>query len=214
MAMLQHLSLLDKCIIEFDHALKLLTEKPVGQRPNPAKNEQDIPLLPTEKSHTVALMRINHAGEISAQALYRGQALTADLPFIRKKLTEAALEEIDHLNWCRDRLEELKGHTSYLDPFWYLGSFIIGAIAGLAGDHWSLGFIAETENQVSAHLSKHLNQLNPNDKKTNTILKQMQIDEEKHAAMAKISGGIDLPAAIQQAMQLLSKVMTSIAYYV
>ncbi|KPJ92022.1 MAG: 2-octaprenyl-3-methyl-6-methoxy-1,4-benzoquinol hydroxylase, partial [Gammaproteobacteria bacterium SG8_11] len=159
-------------------------------------------------------MRINHAGEVAAQGLYQGQALTARLPKVRAQMEQAALEENDHLDWCKKRATELGKGTSLLDPFWYMGSVVIGAAAGAAGDKWSLGFVAETERQVVKHLDSHLRRLSEHDEKTRAILQQMKADEGRHATSAVKSGGAELPTPIKKAMQLASKVMTKTAYWI
>ena len=158
-------------------------------------------------------MRIDHTGEVCAQALYQGQALTARLPEVRKKMERAAAEENDHLDWCERRIEELGGRTSLLNPLWYAGSFAIGALAGLAGDKWSLGFVAETEQQVGEHLDEHLEQIPPQDAKSRAILEQMKQDELRHANQALVGGGVPLPAPVKLAMRLSSKVMTRTVYW-
>lgn len=170
------------------------------------------PLTDAERQLAGRLMRINHAGEVAAQGLYQGQALTAKLPLVREQMEQAASEENDHLNWCRQRAGELGTHTSLLDPAWYLGSVAIGAVAGLAGDKWSLGFVAETERQVVKHLEGHLAQLPQHDAKSRAILEQMRIDEGQHATTATSAGGIELPTPVKKIMGLMSKVMTKTAY--
>ena len=157
-------------------------------------------------------MRINHAGEVAAQGLYEGQSLTARLPEVREKMERAAMEENDHLAWCESRINELGSHKSLLNPLWYGGSLAIGAIAGLAGDKWSLGFVTETERQVVHHLDSHLAQLNENDQKSRAILEQMKEDEGQHATTALHAGGAELPQPIKKLMSLTSKVMTKAAY--
>ena len=159
-------------------------------------------------------MRVNHAGEVCAQALYQGQALTAQLTHIKQQMTEAAIEETDHLAWCEQRLQELDSKPSQLNFIWYSGSLLLGALAGLAGDKISLGFVAETEHQVSAHLQAHLKKLPQEDKKTKLILEQMQKDEEHHAHTALEAGGIELPYLVKELMALVSKIMTKSSYYV
>jgi ubiquinone biosynthesis monooxygenase Coq7 len=159
-------------------------------------------------------MRVNHSGEVCAQALYQGQALTARLPVVRERMEQAALEENDHLAWCEQRLHELGSHKSYLNPAWYAGSFAIGALAGLIGDKWSLGFLAETERQVVRHLEGPLGSLPPDDLKSRAILEQMHTDEAQHATLAVESGGAALPPSIRGLMQSVSKVMTGTAYWV
>jgi ubiquinone biosynthesis monooxygenase Coq7 len=159
-------------------------------------------------------MRINHTGEVCAQALYQGQAVTARDPSVRQSMERSAQEENDHLDWCERRIEELGGRTSLLNPLWYAGSFAIGALAGVAGDKWSLGFVAETERQVEKHLEEHLAQVSPADRKTRAILEQMKTDEIEHATKAVARGGAELPEPIRQAMQLTSKIMTGSVYRV
>jgi ubiquinone biosynthesis monooxygenase Coq7 len=157
-------------------------------------------------------MRINHVGEVCAQALYQGQATTARLDTVRDKMERAAQEENDHLAWCEQRLEELDSHKSYMNPLWYAGSFAIGAAAGMAGDKWSLGFVVETERQVVRHLEKHLGRLPAQDEKSRAILEQMKVDEAHHATTALQAGGAELPAPIKTAMRISSKLMTTLAY--
>ena len=164
------------------------------------------------RAHTAGLMRINHTGEVCAQALYQGQALTAKLPHVREKMEQAANEEIDHLAWCGQRLTELESQPSQLNPLFYGASFTIGALAGIAGDKWSLGFVAETEKQVCEHLQKHLQQLHPEDDRSREILSQMYIDEARHADMADEAGAAALPALVKKAMQQVSKIMTFSTY--
>lgn len=209
----RQLSILDQVIDVVDTGLRTVFSKPYSQRENPATTQADSSLNEKEKALSGRLMRINHAGEVAAQGLYQGQALTAKLPVVREKMHQAAQEENDHLNWCATRIDELNTHTSYLDPFWYAGSVTIGALAGLAGDKWSLGFVAETEKQVVAHLEDHLQRISPEDSKSRAILEQMKQDEAKHATTAIESGGAALPTPIKQLMRLTSKVMTRTAYW-
>jgi ubiquinone biosynthesis monooxygenase Coq7 len=205
----------DIFLIGIDHALRTVFGRPhVTERPNPAQDIEETELSEQEKDQSARLMRINHTGEVCAQALYQGQALTANLPDVRERMERAALEENDHLDWCEKRLIELGNRKSLLNPLWYAGSFAIGAAAGLAGDRWSLGFVAETEHQVEAHLSEHLNQLPAQDEKTRKILEKMREDEIQHATMARQAGGEDLPQPIKLAMKLSSKLMTKSVYYV
>ena len=159
-------------------------------------------------------MRVNHSGEICAQALYQGQALTARNPAAKAALEQAALEETEHLSWCETRIHELGSHTSYLNPLWYGGSLAIGALAGALGDKWNLGFLAETEHQVERHLKSHLARLPEVDLKSRAVVEQMQVDEARHAATALEQGGVALPLPIKQGMQLTSKLMTRAAYWV
>jgi ubiquinone biosynthesis monooxygenase Coq7 len=158
-------------------------------------------------------MRVNHAGEVAAQALYHGQAVTAKLPEVRAEMEHAAEEENDHLAWCEERIRELGGEVSALQPFWYAGSFALGALAGAIGDKWSLGFVAETEKQVVKHLEEHETQLPAEDQKTRAILKQMKQDEAEHGEKAMQAGGAELPEVVQLMMSLSSKVMTKTAYW-
>jgi len=207
-------SRLDQLIDVIDNGLRTVFTTPRSQRKYPAEPHEDTTLSDAEKTLSGRLMRINHAGEVAAQGLYQGQALTARLPDVREKMEEAAQEENDHLNWCAHRINELGTHTSYLDPFWYVGSVTIGALAGFAGDKWSLGFVAETERQVVAHLQDHLHRISPNDTRSRAIIEQMQIDEGKHATTAIESGGAELPQPIRLLMKLTSKVMTRSVYWV
>lgn len=197
-----------------DNLLKtLFGGYPTTARSNPATKLAENPLTPEQQKHSAGLMRINHCGEVCAQALYQGQALTARLTEVRQKMEQAALEENDHLHWCATRLNELDSRTSLLNPLWYLGSFSIGALAGAIGDQWSLGFVAETEYQVVKHLDGHLAQLPTADQKSQAILQQMREDELHHATTALAAGGVALPEPVRQVMGLVAKVMTSSAYY-
>ncbi len=183
-------------------------------RINPAKNIPETLTTMSEKKQAARLMRVNHSGEVCAQALYQGQALTAKSIDIRIKLEQSGLEEYDHLAWCHTRINELGSHVSYLNPVWYAGSFTLGIIAGLAGDKWNLGFIAETENQVVEHLNNHLQKLPNNDLKSHAILQQMREDEQQHANTAMNAGGTELPQPIQTVMRITSKLMTYSSYWV
>lgn len=205
--------MLDKLIIEFDKGLKTLTASAHSVRPHPDENVQETELSAEEKRHALGLMRVNHCGEVCAQALYNGQSLTAKNPQIVDALQQASKEETEHLAWCEKRIHELGGHTSLLNPIWYAGSFTLGAIAGAIGDKWNLGFLAETEHQVGAHLEKHLHELPVSDEKSRAILEQMKTDEAQHADTAIGLGGAELPAPIKAAMKQMSKVMTSTTYY-
>ncbi len=208
------LSLADRWIVEFDRALRTLSGVAHPSRPSPATGEDLAELLPEERSKSGALMRVDHSGEVCAQALYSGQALTARDPARREALLQAAREEGDHLAWTRDRLRELGAHQSFLNPLWYAGSFTLGAVAGLAGDRWSLGFVVETERQVEAHLDQHLGALPANDGRSRVILEQMRRDEIQHARQAIAHGAANLPKPIATAMRVTSKVMTGSAYWV
>ena len=204
----------DQFIHGLDQALHtILGPAPEPSRPNPAAARPEAELSTTERELAGRLMRVNHAGEISAQALYQGQALTARLPTVRDKMEQAAVEENDHLAWTEERIRELGTQTSLLAPFWYAGSFAIGALAGIAGDKWSLGFVAETEHQVIRHLDAHLARLPEQDQKSRAILEQMRRDEKRHATTALAAGGASLPGPVRQLMALTSKTMTSTAYW-
>jgi ubiquinone biosynthesis monooxygenase Coq7 len=205
--------MLDKLIIEFDKGLKTLTASAHSVRPHPDASTQETELNGDEKRHAVGLMRINHCGEVCAQALYNGQALTAKNPQTVQALQQASKEETEHLAWCEKRIQELGGHTSFFNPLWYTGSFTLGAIAGAIGDKWNLGFLAETERQVGAHLDKHLRDLPASDEKSRAILEQMKIDEAAHADTAVRLGGAELPKPVKAAMKQMSKVMTSSTYH-
>jgi len=204
----------DHLLMNLDHGVRTVFGKPeLTERPNPAEGVEEAALSDAEKQLAARLMRINHAGEISAQALYQGQALTAKLPEVREKMERAALEENDHLEWCERRVTELGSHTSLLNPLWYGGSLAIGALAGKIGDKWSLGFVAETERQVIRHLEEHLEQIPEKDSKSRKILEQMKEDEAHHGNMAVEAGGAELPAPVKGFMQLTSRVMTRTAYW-
>ncbi len=206
---------IDLLLINADYALRTLFGRPqTTERPNPADGIMEADLTDAQKRHVARLMRINHTGEVCAQALYQGQALTAKLPDTRKRMERSAKEENDHLAWCASRLEDLGDRKSLLNPIWYAGSFAMGAAAGLAGDKWSLGFVVETERQVEDHLEEHLEQIPSEDEKSRTILEQMKADEVHHAQLAHAAGGADLPAPIRMAMRLTSKVMTRAVYWV
>ena len=205
----------DRLLMQADAAMRtLLPFSGAPARPSPAILQNESALSDDEARHVAGLMRINHTGEVCAQALYQGQALTAKLPETRQRLERSAKEENDHLAWCEERLEELGDRKSLLNPLWYAGSFALGALAGLAGDKWSLGFVVETERQVEDHLDDHLTQIPAHDEKSRAILEQMKADEIHHAQVAKSAGGADLPAPIRQAMKLTSRVMTRTAYWV
>lgn len=205
----------DQLLGSLDQALRtVFGPAPEAQRPSPAAAVPEANLDSTARELAGRLMRINHAGEVCAQALYQGQAVTAKLDNVREKMEQAAAEENDHLAWTAERIHELGTHTSYLNSLWYAGSFAIGAVAGLAGDRWSLGFVAETERQVVRHLDSHLGRLAPADEKSRAILEQMRMDEGRHATVAVESGAANLPEPVRQLMRLTSKVMTETAYWV
>lgn len=204
---------LDQVIESLDNGLRSVFAKPKATRSSPAADLCSDPIseLPYQKENSIALMRVNHVGEVCAQALYQGQALTSRSEEVKLKMQEAADEEIDHLNWCQERIEDMGGHTSYLNPIWYAGSFAIGVSAGLAGDKWSLGFLAETERQVVKHLESHLERLPEEDTVSRAVVKQMAIDEAKHAEMAEQNGAAELPLAVKALMTLSARVMTTLS---
>ncbi|WP_075187564.1 2-polyprenyl-3-methyl-6-methoxy-1,4-benzoquinone monooxygenase [Teredinibacter haidensis] len=209
------LSLLDSLICGADRALRTLTsgtQTLTRVSPKPASDELSEALTDSERKHAAGLMRVNHAGEVCAQALYQGQALTAKLPEVRAEMEQAANEEIDHLAWCEERIVDLGSHTSFFNPVWYSLSFGIGATAGLISDKISLGFVAATEDQVCKHLEKHLQDLPPNDRESRAIVEQMLVDEAKHAHAALDAGGVRFPGPIKGVMTLISKTMTETSY--
>ncbi len=200
----------DRLLMEFDRGLRsVFGRPPLTGRPHPAEGVADGELSEEDRGLSAALMRVNHCGEVCAQALYQGQALTARDPGVRATMQEAADEENDHLAWCRQRLEQLDSHTSRLDPLFYLGALSIGTLAGLAGDRWSLGFLAETEHQVTAHLERHLDRLPPQDAVSRAIVTQMRDDEARHAHTAELNGAAALPLPVKGLMKLSSKLMTA-----
>ena len=205
---------IDKLIIGFDNALRTILTPAQTVRPVPGNDLPEDELTEIEKKESTALMRVNHVGEVCAQALYQGQSLTARNESVQEALVEAAREETEHLAWTERRISELGGRKSLLNPLWYGGSFAIGAVSGMFGDKWNLGFLAETENQVGAHLSGHLQRLPQNDQKSRAIVAQMQIDEASHATMAMSHGAAKLPQPVKLVMKLGSKVMTGTAYWV
>ena len=202
--------LLDTLLIAADEALRTLAGAAVAARPSPAANLPDT----SQPGDTGALMRVNHTGEVCAQALYSGQAIFARDERVREALQTAAAEERDHLAWCRKRMAELDARPSLLDPVWYAGSFAMGMLSGAAGDRWSLGFLAETEAQVERHLEGHLDRLAPEDERTRAVLAQMRDDENRHGAAGRALGGAELPYVVKAAMRAASKVMTRTAYWV
>jgi ubiquinone biosynthesis monooxygenase Coq7 len=206
----------DRLLAELDHALHTAfpTVAHTAVRTNPAAELPADKLNAGERRLSGRLMRINHAGEVAAQALYRGQAFTARGDAVHEGMAQSAAEEIDHLAWCEERLHELDSAPSRLDPLWYLGSFAIGATAGLFGDRFSLGFVAETERQVAEHLDGHLRRLPANDERSRAIIEQMKTDETRHGDKASRAGGIAMPAPLRMLMRLTSKVMTETAYWI
>lgn len=210
---LRQLTKIDQWLIESDKAMRtVFGQAEVSDRVHPAAELLEPELSDDERQQAMRLMRVNHAGEVSAQALYHGQSMTAALPDVRETMERAALEEGDHLAWCAQRVHELGGHTSVLNPVWYAGSFAIGAVAGKIGDKWSLGFVAETETQVVKHLEQHLTKLSEHDTKSRAILEQMKQDEDHHRETAMDSGGAELPQPVKTLMSLVSKVMTGTSY--
>lgn len=213
MAKKRHFSFTDRLISQVDSAMRTLSAgASKASRTSPANKVQEGIRSEKEAKHSAGLMRINHTGEVCAQALYQGQALTAKLPDIRETMEHAAQEEVDHLAWCEERLRELESQPSHLTPLFYGLSFAIGAAAGIAGDKWSLGFVAETERQVCAHLDRHMEALPENDDKSRAILYKMWQDEDRHATTAIEAGAETLPKPIRQVMALTSKVMTTTTY--
>lgn len=202
-------NLVDRVIISLDQGLATLSQAPLAaNRSNPAAGVEEMPMTAQETCLAQGMMRVNHSGEVSAQALYQGQSLTARDAAVAGSMQQSATEEVDHLVWCEQRLRELGGHTSYLKPIWYAGSFLIGVVAGASGDRWSLGFITETENQVVRHLQGHLERLPANDLKSRAILEQMKLDEGHHATVALEAGAAELPRAVKRLMRFTSRVMT------
>lgn len=213
MASERHYSTADRLLLQADAALRTLlpfSGKPY--RPSPAITQPDAELENSDARHVAGLMRVNHTGEVCAQALYQGQALTAKLPRIRSAMEQAANEEVDHLAWCEQRIRELGSRPSLLNPLFYGLSFGLGATAGLISDKVSLGFVAATEDQVCKHLDEHLGQLPPEDQKSRAILEQMRSDEQQHSSSAIAAGGVRFPAPVKFGMSLLSKVMTKTTY--
>lgn len=204
---------IDRAIVEFDRALRSLLVPASSVRPMPGGELPEIELDVGEKRHAVGLMRVNHCGEICAQALYQGQALTSRDPSVREALREAASEETEHLAWTERRIAELGGRKSLLNPLWYGGALALGVTAGWLGDRWNLGFLAETERQVEAHLDGHLQNLPVTDARSRAIVDQMRLDEIRHAETAVRLGAAELPSTVKLAMKLSAKVMTKAAYY-
>ncbi len=208
-------SLRDRIVVQCDDGLRTLFAPAThAERESPAENIADVDLVDSERELSARLMRVNHAGEVCAQALYRGQAITAQSPDVRNKLAQSAAEENDHLAWTEARIAKLGSHTSYLNPIWYLGSLAIGALAGFAGDKWNLGFVAETERQVVVHLNEHLARLPTQDQASRVVLEQMCKDEGHHATVAIEAGAAPLPTAARRLMRFSAKIMTRTAYWI
>ena len=203
---------IDSTIMEFDRALRAISGIGNSARPCPGDAVPESVLRPEEKDHSAALMRVNHVGEVCAQALYQGQAWTAHDASTRRALEQAAREEADHLAWTAQRIAELGGQPSLLNPLWYGGSLALGAAAGVLGDGWNLAFLAETERQVEAHLAGHLGSLPDADRRSKAIVEVMRADEARHADTARALGAAEMPAGVKAAMRLASRVMTTVAY--
>lgn len=210
----RRLSPLDRLLADAQNALETIAGKPLAERRNPGESEADVVLDEAERRHAAGLMRINHVGEVCAQALYVGQAAVARDPATRAQLQAAAQEETDHLAWCADRLRELDSRPSLLNPLWYAGSYAIGLAAGLRGDGWNLGFVVETERQVEAHLDEHLQTLPEADARSRAILRTMKDDEARHADHAEAAGARPLPQPIPRLMAAASTLMKAVAYRV
>ena len=204
----------DGLIIGADRMLRAVSGVAFAARPNPAARIEEGPLSESERRHAAALMRINHVGEVCAQALYDAQGRFARAPGLRAQFAQAGREEEDHLAWTAERVRELGSRTSLLNPFWYAGAFVLGSIAARAGDARSLGFVVETERQVEAHLEDHLRKLPTHDGKSRAIVDQMRIDEIAHGAQARALGAVEMPVPVRGAMRMMAKVMTTTAYYV
>lgn len=211
---METMNLIDRVITEFDQGLRTVLAEAQTVRPFPDQSKAEGEMNAEEKRHAAALMRINHTGEVCAQALYNGQALTARNPATEEALRQASQEETEHLAWCEKRIKELGSHKSFLNPAFYAGSFALGAVAGALGDKWNLGFLAETEKQVGKHIEGHLKRLPEQDEKSRAVLEQMAIDEAKHADTALQHGGAPLPFPIRLAMKLSSKIMTKTTYWI
>jgi len=211
---MRHFTTIDNLLNEAQHFLDTINQTPAAARPNPAKAFPDTELNKDQQHLSQACMRVNHTGEICAQALYRGQAFGTSNPELKTHFATAANEESDHLNWCQERINELGSHTSYLNPFWYAASFMIGIMAARLGDDLSLGFLEETEHQVIEHLNNHQKTVSPQDQKSQAIIQAMTIDEAAHAKHARQAGAKDLPALLKFFMKCQSKVMTTTAYYI
>lgn len=210
----RELNPLDRLIVGMDKAMRVITGVATASRPNPAAHAADAEMTDDEKRHAAGLMRVNHVGEVCAQALYDAQARFAKSPAMKKQFEQAGREEEDHLAWTAQRLGELGSQPSVLNPLWYAGAYTIGAVAAHMGDARSLGFVSETERQVEAHLNGHLDKLPPQDDKSRAIVRQMRDDEIVHGQAARDMGGLDAPLPVRLAMQAMSKVMTTTAYYI
>jgi 3-demethoxyubiquinol 3-hydroxylase len=205
-------TMLDRLIVAFDKGLRTVTGLHAGERPTPGRGAREAELDDAARRQAAALMRVNHCGEVCAQALYQGQALASNDALMKRRLHAAAREEEDHLAWTATRIRELGGRTSLLNPLWYVGSLAIGYAAGKAGDAWNLGFLKETERQVEHHLQGHLDRLSPADARTRAIVAQMKTEEAAHADMAARLGARELPFPVKRAMEAVAKVMTTLSY--
>jgi ubiquinone biosynthesis monooxygenase Coq7 len=203
----------DRVIVSIDNGLRTLLADPVASRAMPITPQTNVSLSPENKLAAARLMRVNHSGEVAAQALYQGQALTARTPEARALLMEAAKEEQDHLAWCDARIDALGGKKSLLNPLWYAGSFTLGLVSGILGDKWNMAFLAETERQVEGHLAGHLDRLPVQDTQSRAVIEQMKQDEARHAQTAVNHGAADMPEPVKRVMQLGSKVMTTTSYW-
>jgi ubiquinone biosynthesis monooxygenase Coq7 len=203
---------IDRLIREFDKGLRAISATTPAERPTPAEKRAESDLTDGERRQAAALMRVNHCGEVCAQALYQGQALASRNPSLKAELERAAREESDHLAWSAQRIAELGGRASLLNPLWYAGSLAIGYVAGRFGDEWNLGFLAETERQVERHLEGHLHRLSPKDSRTRALIETMRDEEAGHASKAKALGARELPLPVKVAMKVAAKVMTTVSY--
>ena len=210
----RRISPLDRFITGLDQALRTVCAPTHSERASPAAGVSETDISAQQKAAAARLMRVNHAGEVAAQALYRGHALSAASPTVRAQMERAAREESDHLAWCEQRVHALGSHTSIFNPLWYAGSFALGVVTGLAGDKWSLGFVAETERQVVQHLQGHLARLPEADTQSRAILEQIRVDEAEHATQAVAAGAAELPPPVKALMRLTAQVMTRTAYWV
>ncbi len=210
----RRISPLDRFITGLDQALRTVCAPTHSERASPAAGVSETDISAQQKAAAARLMRVNHAGEVAAQALYRGHALSAASPTVRAQMERAAREESDHLAWCEQRVHALGSHTSIFNPLWYAGSFALGVVTGLAGDKWSLGFVAETEHQVVQHLQGHLARLPEADTQSRAILEQIRVDEAEHATQAVAAGAAELPPPVKALMRLTAQVMTRTAYWV
>ena len=205
---------LDRCILEFDKALRILSGEPVARRPSPADDVAGEDLRDEVRRDAAALMRVNHCGEVCAQALYQGQALASSNDDIKDALAKAAREEADHLAWSAQRIRELGGRVSLLNPVWYAGSLALGYAAGRLGERWNLGFLAETERQVEQHLQRHIDRLGGRDAKTHAVIEGMQAEEAGHRRTAEALGARELPEPARLGMRLAARLMTALSYWI